>query len=139
MNPFSWLKNHLREATVVVLAALVLVNLPALIRVYDPTAGQLDGSVFQLVAWAGLLFVGGISLLWVGISAAFPTVNRHLDSGQFRRDFTGLTNWNRTVATLWTLTLLTALLAVCLVCSHLTAPPSVTLPLPPPSELPAPN
>ena len=125
MNPFRWLKHNFREVVVLLFAALVLINMPRIIRAtFDPTAGELDGSVFQLAAWAGLLFLAGISLLWVGIATAFPTISRHLDAGQFKRDFSKLSERDRTLATLWTLTLLLAFLAVCILASHLTLPPT---------------
>ncbi len=130
MNPIRWLRNHLRELLIVLLFGLLLLRSPGLIRLYDPTAGQLDGSVLQLIVWAGLIFLGGILLTWVGISAAFPTINRHLDSGQFNRDWTGLDAGKRATLTLWTLSLLLAFLAVCLLCAHLTVSPAVTPPAP---------
>ncbi len=129
MNPFRWISANLRELLIVALAVAALLWSPTIVRLYDPTAGSLDGSVFQLLAWGGLLFVASILLLWVGLSAAFPTVSKHIDHGQFRRDFAGLTEWQRTLVTLWTLTLLIAFLAGCLLVSHLTAPPTIAPPM----------
>ncbi len=134
MNPLRWIWNHRREMAVLLLAALLLVNVPAAVRaLYDPTAGELDGSVFQLLAWTGLLCLGCVVLLWVVVSVAFPTINRHLDSGRFRSDFSRLTEKERITFTLWTLTLVIGLISVCVIASHLTAPPALT----PPPALPA--
>jgi hypothetical protein len=137
MNPLRWLKNHLRELIVLTFAALLLVNVPAAVRaLFDPTAGELDGSVFQLFAWTGLLCLGCVVLLWVVISVAFPTINRHLDSGRFKTDFLALGPKERATLTLWTLTLVLGLIAVCVIASHLTATPAVNPPpMPPPPPL----
>lgn len=128
MNPFPWIAKNSRELAIVGLATLALLWSPTVVRLYDPTAGALDGSVFQLLAWAGLLYVASIVLLWVGVSAAFPTISRHLDGRQFRADFLGLTGWQRTLITLWTLSILFGFLGLCLLVSHLTAPPTIALP-----------
>ena len=125
MHPFRWLTTHLRELVTLLCAGLLLLNAPALIRLYDPTAGQLDGSVLQLLVWAGLIFLGGILFLWIGLSAGFPTVNRYLDAGKFRADWAALPAEKRASLTLWTLTLLLAFLSVCLLCAHLTVSPAV--------------
>ena len=67
-----------------------------------------------MLAWAGLLCLGGVVLAWTVISTAFPTVNRHMDSGQFRRDFQTLTARERAHLTLWTLTLVLGLIVAAL-------------------------
>lgn len=128
MNPFPWIAKNARELAIVLLATLCLLWSPAVVRLYDPTAGSLDGSVFQLLAWAGLLYVASIVLLWVGLSAAFPTVSRHLDFKGFRVDFKAITAWQRTLITMWTLSIMLAFLGICLLVSHLTAPPTISLP-----------
>lgn len=115
---FTWLKNHLRELFIVLVTMLLLLHLPSLIRLHDPTAGELDGSVFQLLAYAGLQFFGTLLGFWVALSAFFPTVSKYADA-QFRKDFTALTPTVRVWLFAAVLGLLTVLASVCLLAAHL--------------------
>lgn len=115
---FTWIKNHVRELFIVLLAMLALLYSPALIRLHDPTAGELDGSVFQILAYAGLLFFGSLLWFWVALSAFFPTINKYTD-GKFKADFNGLPAAQRAWLMIAVLFMLTFLAAVCLLASHL--------------------
>lgn len=115
---FTWLKNHLRELFIVILAMLALLYSPALIRLHDPTAGELDGSVFQILAYAGLLFFGSLLWFWVALSAFFPTVGKYADA-KFKADFNSLPANQRAWMMLAVLGLLALLASVCLLASHL--------------------
>ena len=115
---FTWIKNHLKELTIVILAFLFMLWSPALIRLYDPTAGELDGSVLQLLAHAGLMFFGSLLWFWVALSAFFPTVSSYADA-KFKTDFSGLPPVQRAWLMLAVLGLLTLLACVCLLSSHL--------------------
>jgi hypothetical protein len=115
---FLWLKNHLRELFIVLLAMAALLCLPSLIRLHDPTAGELDGSVFQLLAYAGLQFFGVLLFFWVALSAFFPTVSKYADA-QFRKDFAGIPPAVRVWIFVAVLGLLTVLASVCLLAAHL--------------------
>lgn len=115
---FTWIKNHLRELFIVILAMLALLYSPALIRLHDPTAGELDGSVFQILAYSGLLFFGVLLWFWVALSAFFPTISKHVD-GKFKSDWTAIPPLHRAWLTLAVLFLFTILASVCLLASHL--------------------
>lgn len=115
---FIWIKNHLRELFIVILAMLALLFTPSVIRLHDPTAGELDGSVFQLLSYAGLQFFGFLLLFWVALSAFFPTVSRYADS-KFKSDFSALPATHRAWLFVAVLGLLTFLASVCLLASHL--------------------
>lgn len=115
---FLWLKNHIRELFIVLTAMVALLLLPSAIRLHDPTAGELDGSVFQILAYAGLQFFGVLLWFWVALSAFFPTVSRYADA-QFRKDFTALTPAVRVWLFVAVLGILTVLASVCVLAVHL--------------------
>lgn len=115
---FTWLRNHIRELGIVILAMLALLYSPAIIRLHDPTAGELDGSVFQLIAHAGLLFFGALLWFWVALSAFFPTISKYADS-KFRADFAALPATSRVWLFVAVLGLLTVLAAVAILSAHL--------------------
>jgi hypothetical protein len=114
---FTWLKNHLRELFIVLLAMLFLLYSPSLIRLHDPTAGELDGSVFQILAYAGLQFFAVLLGFWVALSAFFPTINRYADY-KFKADWAALPAVHRAWLMIAVLFLLTVLASVCLIASH---------------------
>lgn len=128
-NTIHWFRHHWKELSLIILAILALLWSPALYRLHDPSAGELDGSVFHFAAYAGLLFLLGIVLLWIGLSAAFPTANHHIDSGSWAKDFRELAPAHRVLVTLGIIALLLLWLSVCMVCAHLlSAPPSASYP-----------
>lgn len=115
---FLWIRNHLRELFIVLCAILALLYIPGVVRLHDPTAGELDGSVFQILSYAGLLFFGVLTGFWVATSAFFPTIGKHID-GKFKSDWTALPPVHRAWLTLAFLFMLTVLASVCLLASHL--------------------
>lgn len=63
-----------------VLALVLFLVSPALIRVYDPTAGVWDGGVLQWFLLPAVAYAFGVGWVWVLWQAAFPSMDKAADS-----------------------------------------------------------
>lgn len=64
-----------------IIALVLYLFLPTIIRWYDPTAGTFDAGYLQWYGLAVVLYFGSIFFAWVGFQIAFPSIDKAADKG----------------------------------------------------------
>ena len=81
MNSFKRFFSSWQGWFAFVIALLVYVASPLLIRVIDPTAGFYDGGHLQRLLLAVVVYSCAIGVVWAGWQIAFPSTDKAADDG----------------------------------------------------------
>lgn len=103
----KFLRSIFGEFTALLILISLLIAIPPLVRIVDPTAGSVDlGGVLQLTALGAVRVFLILALLWLVWKISFPTLHKYIETEGFARDFDKLSPAQRCAAFLGTLALL---------------------------------
>ena len=107
----KFLRSIFGEFTALMILISLLIAIPPLVRIVDPTAGSVDlGGVLQLTALGAVRVFLILSLLWIVKRISFPTLHEYIERAGFSTDFSKLTPGQRVAAFLGTLGLLISII-----------------------------
>ena len=89
------LKEWKEELAGILLALLLFLVSPFLLRLLDPTAGAYDAGVLHIIVFSLVALLTFSFLAWVGIKLNFKEVFDYLQT-DFTKDFATLDKWQKT-------------------------------------------